>query len=649
MQTSRFNVVEIALLGCAAAVFLASASYLTMLWHYNQASKQGVKLAVARIVTMNNSVRIRANNSNQWMDASPNDPVSSHDVVFTDRSSNATLEFVDSSRIELGENALVEVATVDGDASVDIERGLIKIQTSKRPMRVKLGKKQIVLRADTPSKANLSVSPDGAIKIQPLTESLNLELDGKKVDVPMGQQLQASISDDDDEVTISPAKFMLNVPDDDMMFPQGKDVAFAWQINNKSNDEIFFELSSTSNFATLIQRSAINTTSSGMSFKFANSGEFHWRLAANNEFSESREFIVKNVGQMTIIIPAEGEKVRPPTGNDCLPVSFAAVNEPLCDRYDFELLAENSSDLDKFEVSLPQNTGSTVLCAKQWTIKSRCMRGELEVLGWSNARRFSVSKTDETSTPAKQDAPIAVSESKAIETPAPLPITEKPATSTTVAKESSPSPEPKLQPALAALSSPEGLEFELMKKETSASQSTTQSFAKIRWTSVPEATKYAIEIATDTGFTKTIHKDSVDATTSFNWTGCKIGMFSARVIATARDGRRSPPSQTKTLTIPYARPKLVEPEYEAEYIVSEPTRAISFTWKPAACDSDFDIEVCEDKSDNCFYEKSVNGSSTTVDHPWKAGWYKWRIKSKGSQTPDDWTSFRSFLIKRENP
>jgi len=648
LQSSRFNAVEIVLLSSAAAVFLTSTSYLALQWHKDRTAKHEAKQAIARIVSTNKTVRIRASNSNQWIETSTNDPVGSQDIVFTDRSSHATLEFLDKSRIELGENSLVEISIIDGESSIDVERGQIKVQTSTKPLRLKLGKKKLVLSSTTPSRASLAVTPEGSVQIQPLTQNLNLELDGKKVDVPVGQQLQTSATEEDDEITISPAKFVLNAPDDDMMFPQGKDVAFAWQISNKANDEIFFEISNSRNFTKLIQRSSINTASLGMSFKFADAGEFHWRLASKNEFSESREFIVKNSGQMNIVIPAEGEKIMPADGSDCLAVSFATTAEPLCDRFDFEILAENASTLDTFSVSLPQNSGSTVLCSRQWTMKSRCLRGEQEVLGWSNLRHFTVGSP---ATPAQTAPPSSQVESGETETAAissPTPTSSLTPSSTTSTITTAPTPQPTTRTTLAAVTVPSDLEFEITKDEVTDGTDGKPAQTWLRWKPVANITKYSVEIASDPTFAKPLLKETAEST-SFAWKECHTGTFAARVSSIATDGRRSQPSAAKSLSIEYVRPKLVEPEYEAEYTVSEPTRSIAFIWKTAPCDSQFEIEVCEDKSGDCIFTKSATGNTISIDLAWKAGWYKWRIKSRGSKTPDDWTAFRSFLIKRESP
>ncbi|PKL19374.1 MAG: hypothetical protein CVV49_00765 [Spirochaetae bacterium HGW-Spirochaetae-5] len=252
-----------------------------------------------------------------WEGIDQNFPVYNNDSIRTSDLSEAVIHLLDGTDINIEENSMIMLSTLENAININFEQGSISanrsgvsgtdiaaINIKSQDATVSIDKSNIQLTQLDNQELDLTVS-DGTAKVKSGTAETLIKTNEKAV-----------ISSDRQETRVVQLKFDLKEPSSNRFFiseAQKTDVSFLWElIGNFKN--ITWEISKDRSFRKIIssQKSLQQNTAKAELAE----GVYYWRISALNsdnnqtEFSETGKFNIVLRNPVKLISPQPEEKVN---------------------------------------------------------------------------------------------------------------------------------------------------------------------------------------------------------------------------------------------------------------------------------------------------------------------------------------------------
>ena len=277
-----------------------------------------------------------------WEDVEQDVPVYNNDSIRTATDSEAVIHLGDGTDINIDENSMIMLSTLEDSININFEHGTISANRSgvsgvdiaainirSQDTTVSIDKSNIQLTQMDNQSLDLTVS-DGTAKV----------MSGKE-ETLVNTNEKALISADRKETRIVKLNFLLKEPGPDrfyMLDAEPGDITFMWDAEGNVQN-FSLEISGDRDFKKIL---ASRKTGAGkQSVEKLDSGVYYWRVSAFNvdtkqeEFSEIRKVNLLFNKPVKPVAPYQGELISQTAGENAVP--FRWVDDEQANDYDLEI------------------------------------------------------------------------------------------------------------------------------------------------------------------------------------------------------------------------------------------------------------------------------------------------------------------------
>lgn len=228
-----------------------------------------------------------------WKDALLHEPVSHNQLIYTDSSSSARISLLTGTIIDVEENSLIRIQQDSNLETVDLEKGFLNTKLSGRPLRLRLGQKEVVLTSED---ALIQISQDGDTgEIGVISGEVEMK-DGKKT-----QKINPSqfVAIQGEEIKLKKISYELLSPkrgEKIYLKENLKKITFEWSPSEEG--EVHLEDSSGKSIALKSQSANLGP------------GGYRWKVFSESGASLETPFSLISVKSPEILRPRSGEKVQ---------------------------------------------------------------------------------------------------------------------------------------------------------------------------------------------------------------------------------------------------------------------------------------------------------------------------------------------------
>lgn len=277
-----------------------------------------------------------------WEGIEQNFPVFNNDSIRTSEMSEAVIHLLDGTDINIEENSMIMLSTLENAININFEQGSISanrsgvsgtdiaaINIKSQDATVSIDKSNIQLTQLDNKELDLTVS-DGTAKVKSGTAETLVKSNEKAV-----------ISSDRKDTTILQLKFSLNEPAANRYYiieDQKSEVSFAWSLTGNFKD-ITLEVSKDRSFGKIL--SSQKTQAQNSAKINLEAGVYYWRIAALNEdnktieYSEPGKFNLVYRKPVKLISPQFNELIKHSVSQNS--VSFKWSEDTLAADYTLEI------------------------------------------------------------------------------------------------------------------------------------------------------------------------------------------------------------------------------------------------------------------------------------------------------------------------
>lgn len=277
-----------------------------------------------------------------WEDVEQDVPVFNNDSIRTATDSEAVIHLGDGTDINIDENSMIMLSSLEDSININFEHGTISANRSgvsgvdiaainirSQDTTVSIDKSNIQLTQMDNQSLDLTVS-DGTAKV----------MSGKE-ETLVNTNEKALISADRKETRIVKLNFVLKEPGPDrfyMLDVQPGDITFMWDAEGNVQD-FTLEISGDRDFKKILV--SRKTGAGKQSVEKFNSGMYYWRVSAFNvdtkqqEYSEIRKVNLLFNKPVKPVAPYQGELISQTAGENA--VSFRWVDEEPANDYELEI------------------------------------------------------------------------------------------------------------------------------------------------------------------------------------------------------------------------------------------------------------------------------------------------------------------------
>ncbi len=277
-----------------------------------------------------------------WEDVEQDVPVYNNDSIRTASESEAVIHLGDGTDINIDENSMIMLSTLEDSININFEHGTISANRSgvsgvdiaainirSQDTTVSIDRSNIQLTQMDNQSLDLTVS-DGTAKVYSGKEETLVNTNEK-----------ALVSADRKVTTIVKLNFILKEPGPDrfyMLEAQSGDVTFLWDAEGNVQN-FTFELSGDRDFKKLL--ASKKTGSVKQSVERLSAGVYYWRVSAFNadtkqlEYSEIRKVNLLFKNPARPVAPAQGELISHTAGENA--VAFRWIDDELAGDYELEI------------------------------------------------------------------------------------------------------------------------------------------------------------------------------------------------------------------------------------------------------------------------------------------------------------------------
>ncbi|HPS58952.1 MAG TPA: PQQ-binding-like beta-propeller repeat protein [Spirochaetota bacterium] len=277
-----------------------------------------------------------------WEDVEQDVPVYNNDSIRTATDSEAVIHLGDGTDINIDENSMIMLSTLEDEININFEHGTISANRSgvsgvdiaainirSQDTTVSIDKSNIQLTQMDNQSLDLTVS-DGTAKVSSGKEETLVNTNEK-----------ALISADRKETKIVKLNFILKEPGPDrfyMLDAQSGDIIFIWDAEGNVQD-FTLEISGDRDFKKLLV--SRKTGAGKQTVEKLNNGMYYWRVSAFNgdtkqaEYSEIRKVNLLFKKPVKPVAPVQGELISQTAGENS--VSFRWIDDELANDYELEI------------------------------------------------------------------------------------------------------------------------------------------------------------------------------------------------------------------------------------------------------------------------------------------------------------------------
>ena len=277
-----------------------------------------------------------------WEGIEQNYPVYNNDSIRTSDLSEAVIHLLDGTDINIEENSMIMLSTLENAININFEQGSISanrsgvqgtdiaaINIKSQDATVSIDKSNIQLTQLENRELDLTVS-DGTAKVKSGTGETLIKTNEKAV-----------ISSDRKETTVLQLKFNLNEPAPNRYYiteDQRSEVSFAWGLTGNFKN-ITWEISKDRSFKKILSsQKALAQNTAKINLE---AGVYYWRISALNEdnkqieFSETGKFNLVYRKPVKLISPQSNEIIKHSVSQNS--VSFKWSEDTLASDYILEI------------------------------------------------------------------------------------------------------------------------------------------------------------------------------------------------------------------------------------------------------------------------------------------------------------------------
>jgi outer membrane protein assembly factor BamB len=335
-----------------------------------------------------------------WEGIDQNYPVYNNDSIRTSDVSEAVIHLLDGTDINIEENSMIMLSTLENAININFEQGSISanrsgvsgtdiaaINIKSQDATVSIDKSNIQLTQLDNKELDLTVS-DGTAQVKSGTETTLIKTNEKAV-----------ISSDRKETTVVQLKFNLNEPAANRYYiieDLKSEISFAWELAGNFKN-ITWEISKERSFTKIL--SAQKNLTQNTARASLEEGVYYWRISALNdetrqiEFSETGKFNIVYRKPVKLISPQLNEIVKHSTSQNS--VTFKWSEDSLASDYTLEISQDKdfASAVNKVNTPLKNITIDNLNQGEYfWRVSSTINIGGEQVVKTGSASSFIIDK-----------------------------------------------------------------------------------------------------------------------------------------------------------------------------------------------------------------------------------------------------------------
>jgi Domain of unknown function (DUF4962) len=577
-KNSKTNLFSIDNMTIAVAIFLFVFALFFLLKDDDGGEVGANAIPVGKFSEINNNVRRRTQSGFVWTNARNQETVFEGDSVFTDESSETSLNLNGIGNLKIGQKSLVVIRTKGHGLMFDLQYGNMTGKLNPG-VPVYLMNKGEVQELKGDGEIRVETSADQEPIIQVVTGELTINKKGKNVTLN-----KAKIAE-----LISPKNGK------SLWLALGQEQVFSWRTPDK-NTTSRFEIASDEHFEKIAYVVDTKETSVSVPLDKLPTGPIRWRVKQVASGTQTTPYLAKiyqdlpplpsypNDNQIFLFNPKKNEKGKT--------VDLSWTDKAGSTSYEVQLAADK--ELKKQVISKTLNTlteTTPLLTAGEYFWRVRGLNSDRTNPLWSAVYHFTVEEeVTDLQTPRLSNRQINY----------PVPVTSL----------------RKLSPEAAR----------------SGTGFTPENLPPFSWDSVPNAQGYEVELAENDAFTNSI-KLPVSPETQFSPNEVKPGPLYVRVRAVGKNGITSSPSEGGRLDVTLPGPHLKPIASETAVFsnaaeLDKATHRFQLEWTPQPFAENYELNWGADEN----FEKSkkfrVKENQRTISVT-QSGDYKVRIRSIG--------------------
>jgi mannose-6-phosphate isomerase-like protein (cupin superfamily) len=249
---------------------------------YNPKNQSGQELAF--ISDQFNVVKKKRDFFQSWSDAGKGDTLSNNDEIYTHESSGAVIKFQNGNKVELSENSLLKIKSINQVSNLTLEKGNIIAELSENSKKL-----EIVISGKTysfeSSKAKIQIEPGKTNnKFVILEGSAQLKINDKQTEIKKNEVITENTSDGALIKEIIPVVLSSPINKSNFYFVQNTDISFRWTNNTTlaNNEEIKLLISKERNFQNIIMEKSISNLNE-IKLNFSDEGKYYFKITTDNK------------------------------------------------------------------------------------------------------------------------------------------------------------------------------------------------------------------------------------------------------------------------------------------------------------------------------------------------------------------------------
>lgn len=304
------------LVGMMSMVALVCLYMLYGVRFYSKSSTNEIK--VASIVEQIKTVKRKKDFYQSWTDVSAGDDLSLNDEIYTHEQSSAKINFTNGQEINLFENSLLKIKTLNNSSTLALDKGNLtaKLSANSPKLDVVLNGKKYSFESQN---ANIQIEQgDSENKVLLLDGKAKLNIDQKSNDLKANEVLIQNKKTG--AIKIKELPFSLKYPSQNVVnyFAKEKEIVFKWAYTNGAAP-VRIRIAKDSKFSNIIRNEIIE--SDHLNLTLNDAGTYFWKLStldsADNLESPIRNFTLKEELPLSINLdktkifkgPKKAEKV----------------------------------------------------------------------------------------------------------------------------------------------------------------------------------------------------------------------------------------------------------------------------------------------------------------------------------------------------
>lgn len=346
-----------------------------------------------------------------WEAVKQSYPVYNNDSIRTSDNSEAVINLCDGTDINVDENSMIMLSTLDGGININFAHG--SISANRQNVTGDAAIAAITIRAMDAtvsiyrSNIQLSQLENRELDLTVSEGSASVKTASGVSEVTVNVNEKAIISADKKEAKIVPIKFDLQNPDNNSFLVTESDaipVKFDWVFSDKPSDDVNLQIAFDRGFSK-IKQTKRTTGLKGTTEKLG-PGVYYWRLSSRNkasgktEYSEIRKLNIIYSAPVKPLSPLPGESVASFLSNSS--IAFSWMENEIATGYILEV--SDSSDFSNILQTVDTPMRRIALENIEpgvyfWRIKSRINTGGKETVIQGAPAKFIVEKKVDLSPP----------------------------------------------------------------------------------------------------------------------------------------------------------------------------------------------------------------------------------------------------------